>query len=139
MNAPRISLSLDTSVVLRLITHQPTHLYDCAASFVEEQLIARATVFVSDQVLAETYFALQTFYKMTKSDALLSLSEITRATGLSLSPTAREVLSIPNLATAKPGFVDRLIHGSARAAGHTLITFEKAARKLPGTIVLPVS
>ena len=45
----------------------------------------------------------------------------------------------PNLASAKPGFVDRLIHGTSHADGHTLVTFEKTAKKLPATIVLPTS
>lgn len=41
-----------------------------------------------------------------------------------------------SLATAKPGFVDRLIHGECRSEGHTLVTFEKAAKKLPSTLLL---
>ena len=49
------------------------------------------------------------------------------------------MLAQPNLATAKPGFVDRLIHGGAQSAGHTLVTFEKTAKKLRYTLLLPLS
>jgi len=31
------------------------------------------------------------------------------------------------------------VHGISHAAGHTLVTFEKAAKKLPATLVLPTS
>jgi hypothetical protein len=40
------------------------------------------------------------------------------------------------LATAKPGFLDRLIHAEASSARLPLITFEKAAARLPGTQLL---
>ena len=66
-----------------------------------------------------------------------------RASGQSYSidwsKVAGAVLLGPNLASAKPGFVDRLIHGTSHADGHTLVTFEKTAKKLPATIVLPTS
>ena len=38
--------------------------------------------------------------------------------------------------SAKSGLVDRLIHARAVRVGAQLYTFEKAARKLPGTKVL---
>ena len=55
---------------------------------------------------------------------------------IEVSTVAREVLATPGLASAKPGFIDRLIHGTSRAEGHTLVTLEQAAKKLPGTRVL---
>lgn len=48
-------------------------------------------------------------------------------------------LALPNLASAKPGFVDRLIHAASQTANTTLVTFEKAAAKLPDTLVLAQS
>ncbi len=130
------TLALDTSVVIRLLVQQPALLYDCAALFLEERLAANASVQVSDLVLAEAYFALQSFYRVSKADALQMLLAFAATPGIEVSPTARAILSQPGLATANPGFVDRLIHGAARGAGQTLVTFEKAARKLPGTLVL---
>ena len=42
----------------------------------------------------------------------------------------------PHLATAKPGFVDRLIHAEIRSQGGQLLTFEKAAAKRSATKIL---
>ncbi|WP_295400136.1 PIN domain-containing protein [uncultured Thiocystis sp.] len=137
-NRPR-AIALDTSVVIRLLVQQPALLFDCAALFLEERLAANASVQVSDLVLAETYFALQSFYRVSKTDALQMLRAFVATPGIEVSPTARAVLSLPGLATANPGFVDRLIHGAAQSAGQTLVTFEKAARKLPATHVLEPS
>ena len=137
MNLHGASLALDTSVVMRLLVQQPVPLYECAARFLEEQLTSGVPAHVSDHVLAEAYYALQAYYHFTKADALQSLALFTQTPGIMVSTDAREVLSLPGLATAKPGFADRLIHGEARRAGHTLVTFEKASRKLTDVLVLP--
>ncbi len=55
---------------------------------------------------------------------------------IALSSHTQKILSLPNIATASPSFVDRLIHGTAQAAGATMVTFEKSADKLPNTQVL---
>lgn len=136
MSHHRHAFALDTSVVIRLLVQQPVLLYECAALFLEERLAANASVQVSDLVLAEAYFALQSFYRVSKADALQMLRAFVATPGIEVSATARAVLSLPGLATANPGLVDRLIHGAAQSAGQTLVTFEKAARKLPATHVL---
>ena len=133
------NFSLDTSFVLRLLVAQPLDQYHLAARFLQEQRAAQGALHVSDLVLAEVYFALQAFYQMPKAGALAAIAAFTRHSGVTLTSVARAVLALPNLASAKPGFVDRLIHGTSHAAGHTLVTFEKAAKKLPTTVVLPTS
>lgn len=130
------STSLDTSVVIRLLVGEPANQYRRATEFLQKQLAARHPVHVGDLVLAEAYFALQGFYQLSKPDALQALALFARHSGVTITPVALELLAIPGLATAKPGFVDRLIHGVSRSDGHTLVTFEKAATKLPATIVL---
>ena len=128
--------SLDTSVVLRLLVGDPVPQFQSANRFLKEQLAAHAAVHVGDQVLAEAYFALQYFYKIPKADALGILFEFGEHSGVTITSIAREILALPNLASAKPGFVDRLIHGESHAAGRTLATFEKSAKKLANTVVL---
>jgi predicted nucleic-acid-binding protein len=130
------SYHLDTSVVMRLLVQEPAEQFVRAADFLEQELSNDAAVFVGDLPLAEAYFALQTFYGLPKSKALELLAGFARTPGINVSDYALTVLSLPNLASARPGFADRLIHGSARAASQTLVTFEKAAKTLPGTLVL---
>lgn len=132
----RGSVSLDTSVLIRLLVGEPQDQHLAAMNFLSEQLRQGVEVHVADLVLAEAYFALQSYYGMPKADALHALLLFVRHAGVSVGPSAVSVLSTPNLATANPGFVDRLIHGASHSAGHTLVTFEKAAKKLPSTKVL---
>ena len=73
-----------------------------------------------------------------KADALAALSAFVQTPGISTTTHAGAVLALPNLAKTKPGFVDRLIHEASQAEGGTLISFEKAARKLPGARCLLV-
>lgn len=133
----RGSISLDTSFVMRLLVSQPPELFLIASVFLAKQRAAKVPVHVSDLVLTEAYFALQAFYQLSKSDAIDALASFGESSGITVSPIAREVLALPNLASAKPGFVDRLIHGESHAGGRTLVTFEKSARKLADTVVLP--
>jgi predicted nucleic-acid-binding protein len=128
--------SLDTSAVLRLLIGQPVDQHQRAAQFLAERLAAGDLVHVGDLVLAEAYFALQHHYAMPKADALTVLALFAQHSGVCLAATAQTVLATPQLASTKPGFVDRLIHGASQFAGHTLVTFEKAAKKLPDTVVL---
>ena len=132
------NVSLDTSVVLRLLVGVPADQARVAKDFVTTRLADNDSLYISDLVLSEAYFALQTFYKISKSDALEMLSLLSAKSGFNISRNAREVIVLPNLASAKPGFVDRLIHGASHGQGHTLVTFEKSAKKLPYTHVLQV-
>jgi predicted nucleic-acid-binding protein len=133
------SLSLDTSVLLRLLIAQPIDQFRAATQFLQEQKKLHATLHLSDLVLAESYFALHSYYRLSKADALLTLARFTQHSGVTPTPYAQTILSLPNLATANPGFVDRLIHGSSHSAGHTLATFEKSAARLPSTVLLKPS
>lgn len=129
-------IHLDTSVVLRLLTQEPADQHATAAAWIELHTQGGGAALVSDLVLAETYFALQAAYGMTKADALASLRAFVHTPGIHASEAARVALETPRLDRAKPGFVDRLIHGAARADGARLLTFEKDAKRLPETVVL---
>ena len=48
---------------------------------------------------------------------------------------AASVLAEPHLARSKPGFADRLIHAEYLARSGGILSFEKAAKKLPGVTV----
>ena len=129
---------LDTSVVLRLITGEPETLAERAGTFIEEAVREQIPLVVSDLVVCETYFALHSFYEVPKREAIEALiamfaeGPLTPADG----PEILGVLEQSLKGSQKPGFVDRLIHARYVAAGASLVSFEKAARKLSGTRVL---
>lgn len=131
-----MSTGLDTSVVLRLLTGEPQDQALVAFAAIEERRNNRKTLFVSDLVLSEVYFALQHHYGVPKSEALSLLSVFLRDSGVKPAGVAATVLATPNLATSQPGFVDRLIHAEYRQTADEILTFEKAGKRLPGVLVL---
>ncbi len=131
-----MKIGLDTSIVLRLLTGEPEELALTALRTVEKLLEAKNTVMVSDLVASETYFALQHHFGMPKSAALDVLAEFFRESRIEAAGAAAEILATPNLASAQPGFVDRMIHAEYARTANAMLTFEQAARKLPKTRVL---
>lgn len=129
---------LGTSVVLRLLIGEPRPQAEAAwRALVEIREAGGATV-VSDLVVSETYFALQHHYAVPKEQALRCLKALFDSGDLVASGSAARVLAIPRLASAKPGFVDRMIHAAYAGTLDQVLTFEKAARTLPHTRVLGI-
>ncbi len=129
-------VGLDTSVVLRLLTGEPEIQARRALSEVQEILHRGGALLISDLVISEVYFALQYHYGMPKAEALQILADFLNDSGVKAIGAAATVLALPGLATAKPGFVDRLIHAEYTRSTAQMMTFEKPAGRLPGTRVL---
>jgi len=131
-----VKTGLDTSVVLRLLLKQPADQAALAEAFLDELSRAGRQAAVSDLVVAEVYFALQHHYSVSKRDALLGLRRMFADGEIQALGAAAEVLTTDKLASAKPGFVDRLIHRAYTAATGEMATFEKSAGKLKAVRVL---
>ncbi len=100
-----MSVGLDTSVVLRLLTGVPIAEAQLAQSFVES---ASSPVVVSDLVVSEAYFALRHHYAVPHAKASGALLALLNDSRTHASGTARRVLADMKSA-ARPGLVDRLI------------------------------
>lgn len=126
--------ALDTSVVLRLLIGEPADHLVSAVAFLDEAGRQGSKPAVSDLVIAESYFALQFHYGISKKDALGALHALLEGGEILALGQAGKVLSESN--PSKPGFVDRLIHAAYVAEGCQMVTFEKAAGKLDDVVVL---
>jgi predicted nucleic-acid-binding protein len=131
-----VKTGLDTSVVLRLLVGQPADQTAQALAFLDELSRQGHHAVVSDLVVAEAYFALQHHYDVPKQDALLGLRRLFADGEIEPLGAAAGVLAGDGLASAKPGFVDRLIHGAYTGSADAMATFEKAAGKLKSVRVL---
>lgn len=131
-----MSVGLDTSVVLRLLTGEPAAQAAKAYAELQQRLQRDESVYVSDLVVSETYFALRYHYGMAKAAALELLALFLAESGVTPSGASAAVLQTPGLATASPGFVDRMIHADCMLHAAEMLTFEKHARRLPGVHVL---
>lgn len=136
MSSPEIHAALDTSVVMRLLTGQPPEQAQAARAFMAQTEHSGKRVFVSNLVVLECYFACQHHYGMTKATVLSGLHTLLALPTFVVHPQLRALLAMEGMATAKPGFLDRLIHAEATAARLPLFTFERAAVRLPNTRVL---
>ena len=136
MSPPEIRSPLDTSVIMRLLTGQPLDLATAARRYMAETEQAGARVFVSNLVILEAYFACQHHYGMAKDAVLTGLKRLLSMPTFVVHPQLLPLLATEGIATAKPGFLDRLIHAEATAAHLPLVTFGKAAARLPNIQVL---
>ena len=127
----------DTSIVLRVLTGKPESLAAVVRTRLEGLWLDGAVLDVCDLVVSETYFALQHSYRLSKERALNALVKLSVHPGFRLSSHAIAALQTPNLATAKPGFFDRVIHGTYVTDDESvMLTCEKDARKLAGVEVV---
>jgi predicted nucleic acid-binding protein len=131
-----MKIGLDTSVVLRLLIGLPEDQAQRAHTYLDGIARRGDQPVVSDLVIAEAYFALQHHYSVPKKEALQALRQMLEAGEIASTGTAADVLSLTNLATAKPGFVDRMIHSAYTADRGAMATFEQAAAKLGSVEVL---
>lgn len=127
---------LDTSVVVRLLVGEPAEQASRAQVLLDELFEAGEKACVSDLVVSEVYFALQYHYEVPKDEALESLRKMFDSGEIVGTGAAPAVLKAKNLAKAKPGFVDRLIHEGYRKERSGMATFEKKSRRLENVRVL---
>lgn len=136
MSQPEIRAALDTSVVMRLLTGQPQDLSLAARTYMAGIEQAGVKVHVSNLVVLEAHFACQHHYGMPKEAVLGGLHHLLSMPTFVVHPQLLPLLATTGMATAKPGFLDRLIHAEAGSVGLPLVTFERAASRLPHTLLL---
>ena len=128
---------VDTSIILRVLTGQPTSLAAIVRTRLESLWLSGAILDVCDLVVSETYFALQHSYGLTKESALNALLKLSVHPGLRISNQVVAALRTENLARAKPGFLDRVIHGTYVADDDSvMLTCEKGSKKLANVEVI---
>lgn len=127
----------DTSIILRVLTGQPSSLAAVVRTRLESLWLSGAILDVCDLVVSETYFALQHSYGLTKESALNALLKLSAHPGFRLSNQVVAALRTENLARAKPGFLDRVIHGTYVADDDSvMLTCEKGSRRLANVEVI---
>jgi predicted nucleic acid-binding protein len=131
-----MKVGLDTSVVLCLLVGQPVDQAQRAVAFLDELSRRGDQPVVADLVVAEVYFALQHHYGVAKRDALEGLGHLFASREIESTGYAAEVLKTDGLASARPGFIDRLIHQAYVEKGGSMATFEKEAARLKSVRVL---
>lgn len=128
-----MSLGLDTSVVLRLLTGEPASEARLARARVERAHATREPMVVTDLVLAEAYFALHHHYGIPKEEARAHLRRMIAAGVVTASPPEAEWALRES---SGAGLADRLIHARHRSEGAVTLTFDKKMAALEGAVRL---
>lgn len=132
-----MKLGLDTSVVVRILSGEPEIMAVAAMRYLLQRTREGDQFLVSDLVLAETYHAFQHHYGASKKETLAALRDFLASPGVEATGEVAAVLATPRLESAKPGFVDRLIHRNYLASGaEHVVTFELSAGKLEQVTVI---
>ena len=131
-----MTFGLDTSVVLRLLTGEPSELAAHALERYQRGIANGDDFAVSDVVAAETYYVLQHHYNKTKEESLAALTAFSVGEGISFSTGFMAATKTPNLHKATPGFVDRMLVSGYASSGQITLSCEKSFRKLPDTEVI---
>lgn len=130
---------VDTSFSLRLLTDEPENLAAVALKFLIDCQQAEDRILISDWVVAEAYHALQHHYGASKKASLSASSRVFETPCIASSGSAAEILRQTQLESAKPGFIDRVIHlDYLRDGADLFVTFEKSAKlervQVPGPV-----
>ena len=128
-----LSIGLDTSVVLRLLTGQPAADARLARARIERAHAAAEVVLVTDLVLAEAYFALHYHYGQSKEEARSQLRRMAGSGIVTVVPPEAVTALDPALGA---GLADRLIHARHRAEGAITLTFDRKMSALEGAVRL---
>lgn len=132
-----MTLGLDTSVVVRLLVGEPVRQADAARRLLDERVEkGEPPAALSDLVVGESYFALRHHYDIPHAKAVAALRLLLDDPRVFPTGVARQVLSLSAGAVDAPGLMDRLIHGDYQRAGVLLLTFDRAAGRLPGARLL---
>lgn len=123
---------IDTSILVRLVTGDPVREFDdCVRKLAA--LIERddAEVFASNQVIGETYIALQHHYGVAKQDARAALASVLTS-GLVAPLNGARVFAELEAGTGC-GLLDRLIADDYRSAGLVTLTLDRKMAALAQT------
>ena len=121
---------IDTSVLVRLLTRHPEAEFEHCVSKLVEMVDQGAEVFASNQVIGETYVAVQHHYGVSRADARASLRDALRS-GLVAPLNGGQVIAALE-ATGGPGLFDRLIADGYTREGLEVLTLDRQMAGLAG-------
>lgn len=130
-------IGIDTSILVRLITGRPASSYIDCLELLGSLVSEGAEIFASNQVIGETYIALQHHYGVTRQHARKEIHN-TLTSGL-VSPLSGQRALDALKAESGAGVLDRLITIDYQRAGLRTLTLDRKMASLPGAELLPAA
>ena len=122
---------IDTSVLVRLLTKQPTEDFTYCVSSLSSLVEDGSEILASNQVIGEAYVTVQRHYHIPRESARVALLGLLQS-GLVSPLNGPDVLAILS-ESGQPGLFDRLIADGRRRAGLEVLTLDRRMARLPQT------
>lgn len=127
-----MTIGLDTSVVVRLLSGEPPNVARAAARRLEAAAEAGERAVVCDLVVVEAYHALHHHYGVPQPEARALLHRFLVSGVVHPEP----VEMVPALTATGAGLADRVIHARYRGLGAVTVTFDRRQSDLEGAVRL---
>jgi predicted nucleic-acid-binding protein len=126
-------IALDTNVLVRFLVEDDPSQTEKASRVLQRALDSNSSCFVSDVVMCEVVWVLESSYKFRRTEISQVLGRLLRATHLTFSSIEQLARSLDAYRTGRGGFADYLIREHARAHGcEAVATFDGDLLKEPG-------
>ena len=130
-------IGLDTNVLVRFLVQDDPKQSERARAFIEKAIASETLCFVSDVVLCEIVWVLETTYKIRRLDVARHLEALLRARHLTFTSLERLFVALESYRAGLGDFADYLIREHSRAEGcEAVATFDGDLLKEPGFIEL---
>ncbi len=130
-------IALDTNVLVRLVTRDDEAQALRAKALFDQHSQEDGALFVSDIVLVELCWTLESSYRLARKDIATTLRALLDNATVQLESNAAVSAALTHFETGSTGFPDCLIVAKANAHGceHT-VTFDRRMRQLAGVKLL---
>lgn len=128
-----MSVALDTNVLVRFLVRDDEEQHRQARKLIEGGIADGETFFVSEIVLCELVWVLDTSYRVPRQEIVQTLRNLARAKHLHWRTADRVRSAVDAFAQGRGDFADYLIREDGRTAGATaLVTFDQNLLKESG-------
>lgn len=126
-------IGLDTNVLVRFLVKDNDAQTRRAVALVKHALDENEALYVSDVVLCELVWVLETSYSVGREEIAANMAKLLRARQLAFRDADMSARALDAYQAGRGDFADYVIREDARAAGaDTIATFDKALLKDQG-------
>jgi predicted nucleic acid-binding protein len=125
-------LLLDTNILLRFITGEPTGQAEEVASLVAAAEAGKVRLAVLPMVLAEAVFVLSGFYEHPRSKVAEVLTHLISSPGFHADESERMLHALKLFGAGKLDFVDCYLAAASIREGRVLVSFDQDLAELHG-------
>jgi predicted nucleic-acid-binding protein len=116
---------IDANVVVRFLTDDPKEMADRSELLLQQADRGEVILRFAMLVVAEVVWVLGSFYKWSRSEIAIGLSQFLIREGLEVEDQALVLASLQLMSSANVSFVDAYLAESARRAGEPVVSFDR--------------